>query len=150
MRADHRAIAALGLATIFAALSALHVSWVLRSTASSDVTAAANATVPTRADGTPVFRPGRLVTLTVALALAGAAVLVLGRASVMARMAPEAWYAAGTWMLGVVLLLRVIGEFRYVGIFKRERGTRFAALDTRYYTPLCGVLAAGVLYLALR
>ena len=43
---------------------------------------------------------------------------------------------------------RTVGEFRYVGLFKRERGTRFAALDSCIYTPLCALLAAAVLYLA--
>jgi hypothetical protein len=47
-----------------------------------------------------------------------------------------------------VLALRAIGEFRYVGLFKRVRESRFAALDTRVYTPLCVALAAAVFYLA--
>ncbi len=83
-----------------------------------------------------------------ALALGAAALLVLGRAGVIPHMAPPWTYASGAWGLGGVLLLRAIGEFRYVGLFKRVRGTRFATLDTWLYTPLCAMLAAAVWYLA--
>jgi hypothetical protein len=56
---------------------------------------------------------------------------------------------AGIWLLATAFVLRTIGDFRYVGLFKRERLTLFAELDGRIYTSLCGALAAGVIYLAL-
>ena len=42
------------------------------------------------------------------------------------------------------VLMRAIGDFRYVGFFKRVRGSRFARMDTTLYSPLCLALAAGV------
>ncbi len=51
-------------------------------------------------------------------------------------------------MTRILIVLRTVGDLRYVGVFKRVRRTRFAVRDTRIYTPVCGVLAAGVLYLA--
>ncbi len=137
---------AVALAAVLAALAGLHVAWAAAGRS-------AGAAVPARADGAPLFRPGRGLTLAVALALAAAAALVLGRAGLLPRPGPWArdpapLYRGGTWALGAVLLLRAVGDFRYVGLFKRERGTRFAALDSRVYTPLCAGLAAGVLYLA--
>jgi hypothetical protein len=48
------------------------------------------------------------------------------------------------------LLARAVGDFRYVGFFKRVRDSRFATLDTRVYSPLCFVLAAGVAFIAFR
>jgi hypothetical protein len=132
---------ALLLAAAFAALAALHVAWAASG-------APAGAAVPARADGAPLFRPGRAATLAVALALGAAAALVLARAGLVAWPVPAGLTRAGTWALAAALGLRVVGEFRYVGLFKRERGTRFARLDTRVYTPLCAALAAGVLYLA--
>ena len=132
----------------FVVVAALHVYWAMRSATTGGAADAFGPTVPVRADGQPLFRPGPLGTLAVAVALAAAATLVLGRAGLVARVAPAALYELGTWVVGVVLLARVIGEFRYVGLFKRERGTRFATLDTRLYTPLCAVLSAGVFYVA--
>jgi len=58
-----------------------------------------------------------------------------------------------TWMsyaLALGLLARAIGEFKYVGFFKRVRGSRFATLDTFVYSPLCLLLAAGVAAVAAR
>ena len=78
--------------------------------------------------------------IVVSLALPGVVVALAGLHAVWA-------------LTGAALLLRVVGDFRYVGLCKRVRGTRFAARDTRVYTPLCytplcAVLAAGVLSLA--
>jgi len=44
------------------------------------------------------------------------------------------------WLIAAVFALRAIGDFRYVGFFKRIRDTRFARLDTLAYSPLCAVL----------
>ncbi|MBX3132304.1 MAG: DUF3995 domain-containing protein [Gemmatimonadaceae bacterium] len=53
-------------------LAALHVAWVLRGRAPS-------VAIPSRADGSPLFRPGRGVTLVVACGLTLAGLLVLAR-----------------------------------------------------------------------
>ena len=47
--------------------------------------------------------------------------------------------------LALGLLVRAIGDFGYVGFFKRKGGNPFARLDTRVYSPLCLLLAAGTL-----
>lgn len=132
---------ALALAGVFAALAALHVYW-----AAAGGTGAA--VVPARADGTPLFRPRVGSTLAVAGALLAAVVVVLGRGGVAALPVPAGLYRVGAWGLACVLALRAIGDFRYVGLFKRERASAFARRDTALYSPLCVALAAGVLYLA--
>jgi hypothetical protein len=47
----------------------------------------------------------------------------------------------GAWLIAAVFALRAIGDFRYVGFFKRIRDSRFARLDTLAYSPLCACLA---------
>ena len=42
----------------------------------------------------------------------------------------------GTLVVAAAFLLRAIGDFRLVGFFKRVRNTRFAAWDTRLFSPL--------------
>jgi hypothetical protein len=130
------------LAAVFGALAALHVFWAV-----GGITGG-GAAVPSRIDGTPLFRPGPVSTLAVAAALSMAAVIVLGRAGMLAPDSRFILYRAGAWAVGAALLLRAVGDFRYVGVFKRERRTRFARMDTRYYTPLCAALGLGALYLA--
>ena len=130
------------VAGVLLTLALLHIYW-----AAGGRTGAA-AAVPMHADGTAVFTPRRTATGVVALGLGLAAALVLGRAGVTPRVGPPSVYEWGTWALGAVFALRAVGEFRYVGLFKRQRRTRFARLDTRVYTPLCAALAAAVFYLA--
>lgn len=52
------------------------------------------------------------------------------------------------WFLAAVFFIRAIGEFRYVGLFKKKKNTLFAQYDTKYYTPLCLWLAISMAYLA--
>lgn len=132
---------AIVLAIVFAALAALHVYWAV-------VGGTGEAAIPVRPDGTPLFRPGVRSTLAVAVALFAAMAVVMGRSGVAPLPGPAVLYRVGAWGLGGVLLLRAIGDFRYVGVFKRERGSAFARLDTALYSPLCAALAAGVFYLA--
>jgi hypothetical protein len=47
----------------------------------------------------------------------------------------------GAWVLVVLFALRAVGDFRYVGFFKRVRGTPFGRRDTIAYSPLCAILA---------
>ena len=44
---------------------------------------------------------------------------------------------------------RVVGDLRWVGLFKRVRGTPFAWWDTWLYVPLAGLLALAALLVAI-
>lgn len=48
--------------------------------------------------------------------------------------------------VGILFLLRAIGERRYVGIFKRVRGTPFAKNDDRVFVPLCIFVGATAVF----
>ncbi len=66
----------------------------------------------------------------------------------MAVGVPEAVLSWLSFALAAGLLARAVGEFKYVGFFKRVRGSRFATLDTLVYSPLCLLLAIGVALVA--
>ena len=85
-------------------------------------------------DGKPLFQPSRTGTLMVAgaLALSALAVALHGHLSRFWLAETVRW---GLLALGAVMLLRGIGEFRYVGLFKSVRDSRFARNDTRFYSP---------------
>jgi len=98
------------------------------------------AALPER-NGEPIFRPGPASTLLVAGLLALAALLVLAHAERGPAAALPRWIVAvGAPVTAVVLLARAIGDFRYIGFFKRVRDTRFARLDTRIYSPVALML----------
>lgn len=127
---------ALLVSAVFACLSGLHVYWAFGGRWGI------GAAVPER-DGRPLFRPGVGATLMVALLLAVAGMLVLGRAAVGPRVLPPGISFWGTWGVSAALVGRAIGEFNHVGFFKRKRSTPFARLDTRLYAPLALALAVG-------
>jgi fatty acid desaturase len=101
-------------------------------------------------DGKPLFVPSRASTLAVAAALLLFAVLVAATAGALQLGAPLYVLSWLSYALALGLFARAIGEFRYVGFFKRVRGSRFARMDTFLYSPLCLLLAAGVAAVASR
>jgi hypothetical protein len=133
-----------GIAAIVSllAVAGLHLYWA------AGGTWAASAAVPAR-EGRPLFRPTKAGTVLVAaLFFLGAAVLS-GRLGLFGRQGPSWFFRAGAWTLAGVFLARAIGDFRWIGFFKRHTGTRFAALDSALYSPLCFGLAVGCAVVAL-
>jgi Protein of unknown function (DUF3995) len=124
------------LAAVFGGLAAVHVYWAFGGRRGHD------GAIPV-VEGKPLFRPGRGATLVVAALLAIAGGLILARAGVVGSCAPTFVTRWGTWGVAAVLTLRAVGDFKYVGFFKRRVDTRFARLDARYYSPLALALGVG-------
>lgn len=129
-------------ALVFLALAGLHAYWA------TGGTWGLMASLPAHPGGEAVFRPGRSMVWAVgaillALALLSLAHLLPGR---LGR--PTGWLRAADWAVASGLSLRVLGDFKFVGLSKRVHDTTFARLDTHYYTPLCLGLAAGFAGLA--
>lgn len=99
--------------------------------------------------GKPLFVPSRKSTVAVGIVLLLFAGLVAATAGMVSVGLPRVALSGLSYMLTLGLLARGVGDFRYVGLFKRVRGTRFATLDTLVYSPLCLLLAAGVALVAL-
>jgi hypothetical protein len=114
-------IAAAAAAVILTLLGALHVYWAAGGSFGKGVT------LPTR-DGKTVLRPTPMITAIVAAGLFAMAALVAARVAV--------------WVPAAIFFLRAIGDFRYIGFFKRIRDSRFAKFDTMFYSPLCLLLAS--------
>lgn len=136
-------IPALINASILLLISAIHVYWVFGGRWGL------NASLP-ELNSQKVFKPRWFDTLFVAIALAVAALFYLYKIGWFSSFQPlvPTWLGQyGLWALAGSFLLRAIGEFRYVGFFKRVRNSQFARLDTRYYSPLCVLLCVNTLLL---
>lgn len=120
-------------------LSAVHVYWACGGRTGFV------AAIP-EAQGKPTFHPGTGATLLVAALLLLAAFTVAGQLRFWGSAVPTAWFLWGTRGLALTFLFRVIGDFRYVGLFKRVRGTRFAVWDTWLFVPLCLIIAVCSFY----
>jgi hypothetical protein len=108
-----------------------------------------SAAVPSVA-GKPLFVPSRRATVAVGVLLLLFAGLVAATARIVSPGLPPLALAWTSYALALGLLARAVGDFKYVGFFKRVRGSRFARLDTLVYSPLCLLLAAGVASVALQ
>ncbi len=118
-------------------ISAIHVYWAAGGRIGSD------AAVPSR-DGAHTFEPGPAATLAVATA----ALVVAGAAEMSRRGAGGGLPRLVALIAGLAFSGRSLGDFRLVGLTKRERGTTFARNDTWLYTPICMVLSAGCMVAA--
>jgi len=100
-------------------------------------------------DGKPLFVPSRGATIAVGAVLLLFALLVAVTGRVIPLVLPRVVLTWLSYGLALGLLARAIGEFKYVGFFKRVRGSRFATLDTLLFSPLCLLLALAVAFVAL-
>lgn len=115
------------LAAVFAFLGGLHVYWAMGGR--KWILAA----IP-EVEGKPTIMPGKGITLAVAIGL-----FAFGTLAFLLVFPPEIKLPLESigWVVAGIFLLRAIGEFKYVGFFKRVRHTAFGRRDTRLYSPLC-------------
>jgi len=128
------------LVMAFTLLSLLHIHWLFGGRWGKAVA------VPEQ-NGRPAFTPSRFATALVAIGLADCAALVAALAGWLPPLMGAGLLRMMGFAVALLFLARAIGDFRLVGFFKRVRSTRFAAFDTRFYSPLCLGLALGVLWL---
>jgi hypothetical protein len=96
-----------------------------------------------------LFRPTRHATVLVGIILLLFSALVAATAGMISVGVPQVVLSWLSYVLAAGLLARAVGEFKYVGFFKRVHNTKFARLDTLLYSPLCLLLAAGVTLVGL-
>ena len=117
--------------------AAIHVYWAVGGKAGKA------AAVPT-AEGRAVIKPSVLGTGLVAAGLCVIAALLafrIGWLKLPGVANDNIFVQIAAWLIAAVFALRAIGDFRYVGFFKRIRDSKFARLDTLAYSPLCAALA---------
>lgn len=129
------------VASVLAALGGLHVYWASGGSWGKRVA------VP-EVSGRPAFVPSTLATLVVALGLFAASGVAILRGFFLLSSFPGSPAHWASVLLGLVFLVRAVGEFRLIGFFKRVRGTAFATWDTRLFSPLSAALAAGFFWIA--
>ena len=122
--------------SIFIIISIFHFYWAFGGKFGS------KAVIP-EISGKTVFQPPVLATIIVALAMLVGAWLSwkpnLNNHAII--------FIYGNLAIGIVMLIRAVGDFKYVGFFKKIKGTTFAQNDTRFYSPLCLLISINALYL---
>lgn len=139
-------IIAMILFMVFLFLSSLHFYWALGGRWKKD------AAIPTKANNVKVFRPGVLAT-----AVVGSGLMLFGLIVLIVIIRPQIEFLGWShviadymlWIIAGIFILRAIGEFKYIGVFKKYRNTPFGRNDTKYYSPLCLVIGILSIMLAL-
>lgn len=135
-------IIALLLAFIFLFLSSIHFYWAFGGKWGTD------GVYPSKADGSPMRPPTIAATLIVALGLLAFSLFYLVKVEFIPIEIPLWLHKNGLWILAGIFIIRAIGDFNYLGFFKKVKNTQFAVKDTKYYSPLC--LIIGILTLILQ
>ncbi len=132
-----RSVLGYAVVVIFAGLGLLHFYWAAGGRAGK------TAAIPSTG-GVPHFVPSKTGTTLVALALFAAATVVALASGILPSPLPPSVPVGLALVLATVMAARAVGDFRIVGFFKKPSDSRFAYLDTRYFSPLCAALALGI------
>ncbi|MFY0627288.1 MAG: DUF3995 domain-containing protein [Reichenbachiella sp.] len=124
------------LATIFSLLALIHFNWAI-----GNDFGIRNA-IPTKENGEKVINPTKIDSAIVGFGLSCFALFYPVKMDWINVPAPEWVLNYGGWLIVGFFLLRAIGDFKYIGFFKKLRTSDFGIMDTRYYSPLCFIISA--------
>ena len=93
--------------------------------------------LPKTVEGERMLNPGPVATIIVGLGLLLFGALFLIKLNILDLTIPEVVSNYGLWGIGGIFALRALGDFRYVGFFKKIKNTNFAKKDSLVFTPLC-------------
>lgn len=103
--------------------------------------------LPTKEDGSLVLSPSKISVLIVACSFLFCALLLISYTKMINIYIPYSAIHYFVISLSIIMFIRAIGDFNYVGIFKKVKKTDFAFFDTILYIPLC--LAIGSILLSI-
>ena len=131
-------------AIIFLILSSIHFYWL------SGGKWGMNSVVPTKEkSANKLFTPSAFSTVVVAVGLLVFGLIELGNIGIFSDWMDLKYFRWGNLLIAFIILIRAVGDFKYVGFFKKVRDTLFAKNDSLYYAPLCLFIAFTSLLIAL-
>ena len=131
------------LSLIFLFLAVIHIYWGFGGKSGSA------ASIPTKENNKPVLKPRAIDCFFVAIVLLSFGIFVLIKGGIILFALPVWLLNYGLLFTAAIFLLRAVGEFRYVGFFRKIKTTKFGQLDTKYYSPLCLIIGVLSILLAL-
>ncbi|WP_303319189.1 DUF3995 domain-containing protein [Flavivirga abyssicola] len=116
---------------VFFTLALIHLNWVMGGTFGFAES------LPTKETGERVLNPKKFDSAVVGVGLMSFSFFYLIKAGCINLNLPDWLLDYGSWIIPAIFFLRSIGEFKYVGFFKKVKTTTFGKLDTKFYSPLC-------------
>ena len=124
------------LSIIFIGLGIIHFNWVIGGKFGF------SESLPTKETGEKVLNPKKMDSAIVGIGLTVFGVFYFLKSGLIEFSQPEWVLKYVGWIIPSIFLLRAIGEFKYVGFFKKVKKTEFAKWDTKLFSPLCLAIAA--------
>lgn len=119
------------LILIFAFLGGIHTYWALGGTWGTDIV------LPTNPNGQTMLQPSPLMTIVVSGGLFIFAAYYMLSAGWVNFHLPRWLQLLAGWGIPSIFLLRAIGDFNYVGLFRKVTDTPFGKNDRLIFTPVC-------------
>lgn len=133
------------LIIVFFGLSAIHFYWAFGGQwgfASS---------LPTNEQGVRILAPTTTDSLIVASGLLLFGLFYVFRGDNIKIKVPNWLSNSVAWLIPLIFMIRAIGDFKYVGLFKEIKTTEFANMDALFFSPLClGIAFIGFLIIRLK
>ncbi|WP_254785764.1 DUF3995 domain-containing protein [Zhouia amylolytica] len=123
------------LSFVFIVLAIIHFNWVLGGNFGLSVA------LPTNEQGIRVLHPKKADSAIVGAGLLTFGLFYLNTSGFVMFRLPEWIYSYGGWIIPAIFFLRAIGEFKYIGFFKKIKHTPFGKMDTKLFSPLCLLIA---------
>jgi len=131
------------LSFVFFCLACIHFNWVIGGKYGFE------AVIPTNENGERVFHPKKTDSAIVALALTLCSIFYFLYSGITNYELPQWISQYMKWIIPSICILRAIGDFKYVGFFKRYTKTKFGKLDIIFFSPLCLIIGIIGILLAL-
>ncbi|KFF10849.1 DUF3995 domain-containing protein [Flavobacterium hydatis] len=131
------------LVIIFLFLAGIHIYWGFGGKWGYE------AAIPTTENNEKLMSPKLKECMVVAIALLILSVLVLIKSGIITYILPNWIQEYGICIILILFMIRAIGDFKYVGFFKKVKTTKFAQMDTKYFSPLCLLISLLAITLAL-
>lgn len=116
---------------IFISLSVLHFYWAVGGRSWY------NDVLPTNSTGSQQLNPSTTATLIISFGLLLFALITITNHRMLIRYNQKTFFRYGTLAIGIIFLIRAIGDFKFIGFFKIVKHTRFGINDTQIFSPLC-------------
>ncbi len=99
--------------------------------------------IPTKSNALNSLSIPKFATLVVALVLVSFGLIYLLKSELVTFQVPNWVTNYGYWCIPSIFIVRAMGDFNYVGFFKKIKDTEFAKADSKIFSPLC--LSIGII-----
>lgn len=123
------------LSVIFFLLGMIHFHWAFGGKYGFEHT------LPTNEQGKRMLNPRKIDSAIVGLGLVAFGLFYFFQTGLIAVALPGWIIKYVGWIIPSIFLLRAIGDFKYVGFFKKIKQTSFGRRDTKVFSPLCFIIA---------